>query len=81
MNSRPSIILNVSPRVSSANKETIMTINGLNFIDGGDPLVFVADKPMKINSFSSTEIEITVPKQVGFGIHRLTVLNGLEQPK
>lgn len=75
-----SIINHVSPLVSQAGKETIITVTGEHFTDGGVPIAFLADEPIKIDSHTDTNITITIPPNVDFGVHRLTILNGSEQP-
>ena len=75
-----STIAKVTPLATKAGTVQEITISGTNFTDGGDPVVYIDSVPAKINSFTATEIKITVPKSLPVGTFSLTVLNGSEQP-
>ena len=75
-----STITKVTPIATQTGTTPEITLTGTNFTDGGDPVVYLDDVSVKLNSFTATEIKMNIPKSLPVGVFNITVLNGEEQP-
>ncbi len=71
-----SVITNITPIATHSGTNPEITINGTNFTDGGNPSVYLEGISLPLNSFTSNQIKVNLPKSLPVGVFNITVLNG-----
>jgi hypothetical protein len=72
----PAVIDSFSAIVVEENSNEEVIVNGLNFIDGGDPTVYIDGEIVEPNSFDNRIVRITLPSGLSVGTHTLRIING-----
>lgn len=72
------IISTISPKSSQESTTPEIIITGLNFTDGGDPVVYINGTELTSVTFTNTEIKFTLNPALDCGIYTIGIANGTD---